>query len=135
MKNPRTFTPATPFIDISQFHSKHSGLNKPGGAGSFLLGGVRVASQPPTGHYFFLTLKLRRYYVHRNFTHRNPPAKPASGSQNGCRRPENPARIVAQPAQSQYLRAFRRSRIGGQSFNVASICSKPIFSRPAAWRG
>ena len=66
-------------------------------------------------------------HVHRNFPHRNPPAIPPSGRQNGTRRPENPARIIAQPAQSQYLRAFRRPRIGGQSFNVASQFFTHLF--------
>ena len=66
-------------------------------------------------------------HVHRNFTHRNPPAIPASGRQNGCRRPENPARIVAQPAQNQYLRAFRAARFRGQSFNVASQFFTHLF--------
>lgn len=67
------------------------------------------------------------HYVHRNFSTSHPPAIPASGRQNGCRRPENPARIVAQPAQSQYLRAFRAARIRGQSFNVASQFFTHLF--------
>ena len=63
MKRNCTFVTATPFTDISQFHSKRLGLNKPGGAGSFLFGRCQygVAASLPG---FIIFTKLRHHHAH-----------------------------------------------------------------------
>ena len=64
MKNTCILSPATLLIDISQFHFKHSGLNKPGGAGSFLHGRCQSGVAAPHRALlldFIYDIKLRRY--------------------------------------------------------------------------
>lgn len=66
MKNTCILSPATLLIDISQFHFKHSGLNKPGGAGSFLYGRCQSGVAAPHRELLFSDIKLRRYNEQRN---------------------------------------------------------------------
>lgn len=114
-----TFAIATPIIDILQFHFKHSGLNKPGGAGSFLFGGCQVGVAAP--HWAFcIHTKTRRHYARTQ-------APALSGNSAPCR---TAGHLIPQPYTcATHGRRYTAAPSGVFATNAANRKQDPVFRR------
>lgn len=113
MKRNCTFVTATPFTDISQFHSKRLGLNKPGGAGSFLFGRCQygVAASLPG---FIIFTKLRHHHAHHRQAIRTadyPCQITRTRRNDGCRPAKALPAILPNPCETGQSRGQNLPRI------------------------